>query len=264
MKQIITHDGQFHADEIFAIALLFEIIGEVPILRTRNIKIEDIENPETWMLDVGMYNDAVLHNFDHHQDSTLEATNMLVLRSLNASKHIKDELFDELFDKFKTISTIDKNGTANFNGFQVNSLIKSLNQLPNGWDLALNVARAVVKTAIESVRLIKVSKDIFNKGKFLMHSIIYCNEFPVHWKRYNVSNYLLVQETKKEDFYSPEWVLHTIDSVAFPLLKTGKETFFHNNRFLAKYATEEDAFEACRLLEKRDVGTVKTLKSINI
>lgn len=255
MKQIITHDGQFHADEIFAIALLFEIIGEVPILRTRNIKIEDIDNPETWILDVGMQYDSVLHNFDHHQDATHEATNMLVLRALSGSRHIKEELFDELYSKFTTISAIDKNGTASFNGFQINTLIKSFNQLPNGWDLALNVARAVVKTAIESVRLIKVSKDIFDKGKFLMHSIVYCNDFPVHWKRYNVSNYLLVHVTS--EIYCQEWVLHTIDAVAFPLLKTGKETFFHNNRFLVKYATEADAFEACKLLKERDTKQIK-------
>ena len=212
MKQIITHDGQFHADEIFAIALLFEIIGEVPILRTRNIKIEDIDNPETWILDVGMQYDSVLHNFDHHQDATHEATNMLVLRALSGSRHIKEELFDELYSKFTTISAIDKNGTASFNGFQINTLIKSFNQLPNGWDLALNVARAVVQSAIENLK----QKQLFK--------------------------------------------LHTRDSKELSLIPTGKELFFHNNGFLAIYDTEQDAFEACNLLETRDLPLKKNLQ----
>lgn len=61
----ITHDGVFHADEVFATALL-SMITDISLLRTRSVKVED--KPE----DVIMYDEGGQYSignnvFDHHQ-----------------------------------------------------------------------------------------------------------------------------------------------------------------------------------------------------
>jgi uncharacterized UPF0160 family protein len=61
---IATHDGSFHADEVFAVAAL-SLLGDPPeVVRTRDpeaLKAAD------WRVDVGFRDDARAGDFDHHQ-----------------------------------------------------------------------------------------------------------------------------------------------------------------------------------------------------
>ena len=67
-NKVITHDGSFHADDIFsaaAFSILFEKRGEgFEITRTRNKKI--IEDGD-YVFDVGEIYDESINRFDHHQ-----------------------------------------------------------------------------------------------------------------------------------------------------------------------------------------------------
>lgn len=68
--QVVTHDGIFHADEVFACALLCIAYGRnnVGIIRSRDNKVLEVatQNKDTWTIDVGnSYNPSLL-NFDHH------------------------------------------------------------------------------------------------------------------------------------------------------------------------------------------------------
>lgn len=61
----ITHNGVFHADEVFATALL-SMIAEVRLLRTRSVKAED-KREGVIMYDVGGKYSVWDKVFDHHQ-----------------------------------------------------------------------------------------------------------------------------------------------------------------------------------------------------
>lgn len=61
----ITHNGVFHADEVFATALL-SMIAEVRLLRTRGVKAED-KREGVIMYDVGGKYSVWDKVFDHHQ-----------------------------------------------------------------------------------------------------------------------------------------------------------------------------------------------------
>ena len=68
--KVVTHDGIFHADEVFACALLCIAYGRnnVGIIRSRHSKVLEVatQNKDTWTIDVGnSYNPSLL-NFDHH------------------------------------------------------------------------------------------------------------------------------------------------------------------------------------------------------
>ena len=65
-KSIITHSGQFHADDVFAVAALQILFGEnnVEITRTRD---EAIIAKGNIVIDVGGIYDESKDRFDHHQ-----------------------------------------------------------------------------------------------------------------------------------------------------------------------------------------------------
>ena len=68
--QVVTHSGVFHADEVFACALLCIAYGQenVSIIRTRDAKVLDLATSEedTWVVDVGGDFNPSMLNFDHH------------------------------------------------------------------------------------------------------------------------------------------------------------------------------------------------------
>ncbi len=68
MKKLITHNGSFHTDDIFACAalsLMLEKKGEAfEIIRTRD---EDIIKSGDYVFDVGGIYDSETNRFDHHQ-----------------------------------------------------------------------------------------------------------------------------------------------------------------------------------------------------
>ena len=67
-KKLITHNGSFHADDIFACAtlsLMLEKAGEkFEVIRTRD---EEIIKTGDYVFDVGGIYDENLNRFDHHQ-----------------------------------------------------------------------------------------------------------------------------------------------------------------------------------------------------
>lgn len=63
---IVTHDGNFHTDDVFAVASLFLLIKEkdIKIVRTRDI--EKIKNAD-YIVDLGGLHEPKNNRFDHHQ-----------------------------------------------------------------------------------------------------------------------------------------------------------------------------------------------------
>ncbi len=62
--KIVTHNGPFHQDELFAVAALLEIYPDAEVLRSRDPK--NFEGAD-FLVDVGREDDASLNKFDHHQ-----------------------------------------------------------------------------------------------------------------------------------------------------------------------------------------------------
>ena len=68
--QVVTHDGIFHADEVFACALLCIAYGQenVSIIRTRDTEVltKATHDEDVWVVDVGDDFNPSMLNFDHH------------------------------------------------------------------------------------------------------------------------------------------------------------------------------------------------------
>ncbi len=67
MQSVVTHDGEFHADDVFGVALLqlHYGAGNVRIIRTRD---DTLITQGDWVLDVGGIYDPSHKRFDHHQN----------------------------------------------------------------------------------------------------------------------------------------------------------------------------------------------------
>lgn len=62
--RVATHSGGFHADDVFAIAVLRLALGEVEIVRTRDAGVQAAADIR---VDVGGRDDPETGDFDHHQ-----------------------------------------------------------------------------------------------------------------------------------------------------------------------------------------------------
>jgi len=70
MKKIVTHDANFHADDVFAVATLqiyLDKIGEkYKVVRSRD---KDIIDSADFVVDTGKVYDEETNRFDHHQET---------------------------------------------------------------------------------------------------------------------------------------------------------------------------------------------------
>ncbi|MCK5826283.1 MAG: MYG1 family protein [Desulfuromusa sp.] len=81
MYKIITHPGSAHKDDFMSVSILLATLGSAEIFR-REATSEDLADPDTYVVDVGMEHDLEKHNFDHHQKSTLPCAFHLVMKYL--------------------------------------------------------------------------------------------------------------------------------------------------------------------------------------
>jgi len=69
-KTVAVHSGNFHPDDVFAVAALTIYLGCVPkIVRTRD---EQVIKKADYVLDVGRVYDPLNNRFDHHQEGWYE------------------------------------------------------------------------------------------------------------------------------------------------------------------------------------------------
>jgi hypothetical protein len=92
VSRIVTHAGpEAHFDEFFAIGMLLDEAGDVPVYR-RNPTEDELADPGVAVVDVGRRYEPEAGNFDHHQDEDLPSSMVLVARALG-----HDTLFRSAF-----------------------------------------------------------------------------------------------------------------------------------------------------------------------
>lgn len=81
MYKIITHPGSAHKDDFLATSVLLATLGDAEVHRREPTRA-DLDDPDTYVIDVGMEYNPDKNNFDHHQDSTLPCAFHLVMQHL--------------------------------------------------------------------------------------------------------------------------------------------------------------------------------------
>ncbi len=81
MYKIVTHPGSAHKDDFLATCVLLAVLNNVEVFRREPTR-EDLEDPNTYVIDVGLEYDPERHNFDHHQDRSLPCAFHLIMQHL--------------------------------------------------------------------------------------------------------------------------------------------------------------------------------------
>jgi hypothetical protein len=81
MYKIVSHPGSAHKDDFLAVSVLLATLGDAQVFR-REPNSADLEDPNTYVVDVGMEYDPERHNFDHHHDHSLPCAFHLVMQHL--------------------------------------------------------------------------------------------------------------------------------------------------------------------------------------
>ena len=144
--KIITHNGQFHADEVVAFTILNYIFDECTLERSRDQKLIDDSDI---VIDIGKIYDPENNRFDHHQENCnelfYEKSNIPMssvgmvykkygksylnkLLSIESSyDSIDDNLYYEVYENLiKEIDAIDNGIKNNFYNFNINTGISRM------------------------------------------------------------------------------------------------------------------------------------------
>jgi len=109
-NKVITHDTTFHADDVFAVAMLGMVNPDFRLIRTRDPEILKAgqNDPHTVVLDVGGIYDPAMLNFDHHQDVNLMSAAGLIYQHFQndiCPKKIAQLYFAEFINAIDMIDT---------------------------------------------------------------------------------------------------------------------------------------------------------------
>ncbi|WP_221393771.1 MYG1 family protein [Dyadobacter sp. NIV53] len=252
--KVITHDTTFHADEIFAVALLKYIGYQVELSRTRNPQIlaPAIADPSVAVLDVGGEYNPLMFNFDHHQDMALQSAAGLIYE--NFKNRICPPDAQPFFGQF--ISSIDAMDTNRDNIFELmralpsgfrntSSIIGRFNRdVTNAaeqlaqFEKALDFAAIMIENELyEAIRKAKSEADYANRT-ILPNNVAVFDEYSAVWKNKNEHVFVVLP-------HANGWQIQTIDTTIATVPESITESegfiFRHGSGFMAVVKDKEVA-----------------------
>ncbi len=267
---VATHDGVFHADEVFAVALLVLYYSkkgkQVALTRTRNKEELQryLSDPNMWVVDVGGQFEPHLKNCDHHQDGNLQAANMLVFLC------IWNEMFStpvgaKIEDFLEGISDWDTNKDNSLvqyknSGYKfqtISQTIAGFNREPDNheqqlvlFSKALNFAVNIIHNEIYKAEQEVAAEQIYDNAIEVTRTCCMFEEFCPIWKSKGEWQYAIMPNPQG-------WSLNSADSSKYPL-PTADElyqngfvpVFVHNGRFIAVFSSLDEAVNVAETLLK--------------
>lgn len=259
---IITHNGVFHSDEVFASALLMRLFhykGSVNIVRTRNKNIIDDakKSMNVFVVDVGGAFNPLMLNFDHHQDGgevENKASVLLVLDYLYKSHFVDGALYDYLKSNLiQFVSDWDlglEQGVANYNQKPLPTLISAFNRYNaeptvenNQFHKALQWAIEIVDNEMDAFKQLKLAKEGLKRHIALSKQV-------VMFDNYNPQYSKLLKHCAGVKYYihslNNNWVVKTINNDLYPLpivLDKSELVFAHKSRFMTIFNNKQAAIE---------------------
>ncbi|UCC17368.1 MAG: MYG1 family protein [Dehalococcoidales bacterium] len=107
-QKIITHPGSAHFDDVTAVSLVLAVYDDMDFhIERREPILEELEDPDTWVIDIGDRYEPEKHNFDHHQSLECPASFVLVAEYLGLTERLSIMPWWDFKDE------VDRYGTRN-------------------------------------------------------------------------------------------------------------------------------------------------------
>lgn len=261
MKKIVTHAGQFHADEILSVEMIKLIYGNIPVERTFTPSELDLNDSKVAVLDIGGNFTPWLNNFDHHHDPSLPATNLLVFNKF--AGQICDVFEVEPQDRVEFCDTVRKNLLNYISDVDCSivleqytphiptlySIIRNLNSLNpccngitsvSGFEIASEIAKQAFIGACETAKLTVKGRKLWNSFPKLSAKVKLqeTTEIIPNWRDLAVEDgiMMLVQKNLRGGW---QVVSRNSDELVLPVHP--KQTFRHNSGFMCVFAEKQEA-----------------------
>lgn len=183
MLNVVTHNGVFHTDEVFAVALLEVFTGKTcKVIRTRDMDlIQDHKIKGDFIIDVGgEFNGKTL--FDHHQDSSLKSSAGLILDYLGVSND-----YPEIADLVEIVDNQDR-GIARADSMHIVALVGRFNGSMDNQDKNFAEAVSFVKRILSSMKNDKDSlveaQLVVEEAQEILPDILLLPEFARQWSAF--------------------------------------------------------------------------------
>lgn len=251
---VITHDGLFHSDEVFSVALLRLYYSDIKIIRTRDseLLIKAINDREVFVLDVGNAYDPQTRNFDHHQMDAPEGLSTISLLFFHLFPDFReDDRLSKIYNRLiKGINEWDQGKADRIlkgHPLHLPQLISGFNRfgMPNqdtqflkAVDFAYKVLANEMNTAKEMIR----SEEVWKKKEVLGKQVALLDEYCTFWR--------IVQGEEKHYKYIAQpdldnWSVMSVDSELHPLPEVTGNTnglvFQHKDRFITVFNNYQSA-----------------------
>lgn len=242
--KVIVHAGVFHADEIASISLIKKFINEnFEIERKFKITQEELDDKDTFVVDVGKNYYPYRLNFDHHQDSKLSASNILVFDYISKKQNFSEEFRNHLLNFLIPISEVDLGIRKKENDYaSIYNVISSLNNVENGFERAIKIMNealsGIIETANMAVEGIKKWQNLKQINQ--LTKIQYDSIFIPNWKELaeNEGIMFVIQPNSRSG-----WQVVSRSTDEFVLPESEKATFRHNSGFMIVFEELKDAIE---------------------
>ena len=256
--KIYTHSGVFHADEVFAIALI-EVFTklEIEVYRTRDEQLINNAKKENdcMLIDLGSEYDISRKLFDHHQSDSLPASNVLILNYLFNKGLIDNNVYPELLGIMQGISDWDINANEvhqrwDYSFVNVSMLISAYNINPKNnaqqdiaFGRAINVAVEYLRNQLRFIETKVKSKKDYESGNKLSDKVIMFDSYNSFWKQAGEFPFAVMPNDQG-------YMIMSLNSSKWPLpeIKHKDLIFLHNARFIAIFKTKEAALEVAKKL----------------
>lgn len=147
MVTIVTHNGQFHADEILAYSILKTIYPDTKLIRTRDKQIIEQGNI---IIDVGQVYNPENNKFDHHQTDCHERFNNNFSIDMSSAGMVYKIYGKEFIKKMSNITIPQEDLNIIYQNIY-RKLILEVDAIDNGYKQCNNELKYYVNTNISSV-----------------------------------------------------------------------------------------------------------------
>lgn len=179
---VVTHDGKFHSDEVFAMAVLALVYGfdNLDIIRTRD---HGVCEQASICIDVGRVYDPEKGRFDHHQGLDKYHTNGHPYASFGmvweryAERIVSDKSIADYFDNaFVSIIDAFDNG-INVSGHSLMGVVQTISDFNPPWNVvtpvledtafmeAVKLAMRIIENRLASIDAGIAGKQIVAQGE---------------------------------------------------------------------------------------------------
>ena len=245
-SKVITHDTAFHADDVFAVAMLCCAGFNFQLIRTRNPLVlnDAINEPDTLVADVGGVYDPSMLNFDHHQDMSLPSAAGMIWQYFKDGICPTDAqpFFGQFIASIDAIDTNRNNIYAAWNtlpdGFRnTSNIISGFNrdvmnaaQQDKQFDIAVDFAMTIIANERHSAIEKAKSELQYSQRAILSNNVAVFDEFSTVWKEKGEHQFAVLP-------HANGWQIQTRDSSVATIPETVSECegfiFRHGSGFMA-------------------------------